>query len=73
MDSVFIGMHLGKESNGFIAGRGTYNPWSDQETDKLRKNIINIFKSIDFKVEITTNFAEVEFLGVYLPTVQKTR
>ena len=29
---------------------------------KIRKKIINIFKSIDFKVEITTNLMKVNFL-----------
>ena len=29
---------------------------------KIRKNIINIFKSIDFKIEITTNLTKVNFL-----------
>ena len=30
----------------------------------IQKNIISIFKSIDFKIEITTNLTEVDFLDV---------
>ena len=35
-----------------------------QQTQKIRKQIISIFKSIDFKVEITTNLTEFNFLDV---------
>ena len=35
-----------------------------QQTDKQRKNIIKIFKSIGFKIEIITNLTEVNFLDV---------
>ena len=38
-----------------------------QETDKIQKEIISVFKSIDLEIEITTNLTEVNFL-----TVQKT-
>ena len=37
---------------------------NNQQTQKIRKQIISIFKSIDFKVEITTNLTEFNFLGV---------
>ena len=37
---------------------------NNQETGKIRKKIVSIFKSIDFKIEVTTNLAEVNFLGV---------
>ena len=48
-----------------------------QQTDRIRKKNIRIFKSIDFKIEITTNLTEVDFLDITfnlecLPTVQKT-
>ena len=32
--------------------------------NKIRKNFVSIFKSTDFKVEITTNLGEVNFLVV---------
>ena len=32
--------------------------------NKIRKNFVSIFKSSDFKVEITTNLGEVNFLVV---------
>ena len=35
-----------------------------QEIDRVREKIISIFKNIDFKIKIVTNFAEVDFLGV---------
>ena len=35
-----------------------------QQTDRIRKKIISIFKNIDFKIEIVTNLTEVDFLDV---------
>ena len=35
-----------------------------QQTDRMRKKIISIFKTIDFKIEIVTNLTEVDFLDV---------
>ena len=35
-----------------------------QQTDKIRKKIISIFKNINFKIEIVTNLTEVDFLDV---------
>ena len=35
-----------------------------QEIDRVREKIISIFKNIDFKIKIVTNFTEVDFLGV---------
>ena len=35
-----------------------------QQTDKIRKKIISILKSINFKIEIVTNLTEVDFLDV---------
>ena len=35
-----------------------------QQTDKIGKKIISIFKNIDFKIEIVTNLIEVDFLDV---------
>ena len=37
---------------------------NNQQTNKIRKQIISIFKSIDFKIEITTNVTEVNFFEV---------
>ena len=37
---------------------------SNQQTDKIRKKIISIFKSIDFKIEITANLTEVDFFDL---------
>ena len=37
---------------------------NSQQTDKICKKIISIFKSIDFKIEISTNLTEVNFLDV---------
>ena len=34
---------------------------NSQQTDKIRKNIMSIFKSIDFKIEITTNLTKLIF------------
>ena len=35
-----------------------------KETDKVRKNIIRVFKDIGFSLEIGTNLKEVDFLDV---------
>ena len=37
-----------------------------QGTDKVRKNIIRVFKDIGFSLEIETNLKEVDFLEVSL-------
>ena len=37
---------------------------NSQQADKIRKKIISILKSIEFKIEITTNFMEADFLDV---------
>ena len=37
-----------------------------QETDKVKKNIIRVFKDIDFSLEIETNLKDVDFLDVSL-------
>ena len=46
--------------DGFIILRNT----KSHQTDKIQKKIISIFKSIDFKIEVTTNLTEVDFLDV---------
>ena len=37
-----------------------------QQTDRLRKNIVQVFKNFGFKIEIQTNLIEVDFLDVIL-------
>ena len=37
-----------------------------QQTDKVRKNIIGVFKDIGFSLEIETNLKEVDFLDISL-------
>ena len=54
--------------NGLIILRNS----NSQQTDKIRKKIISIFKSIDFKIEITTNLTEVDFLDVTFNLVRNT-
>ena len=46
--------------DGLIILRNTNN----QQTDKILKKIISIFRTIDFKIEITTNLTEVDFFDV---------
>ena len=38
--------------------------FNGQETDKVRKNIIGVFRDIGFSLEIETNLKEVDFLDV---------
>ena len=37
---------------------------NNQQTEKIRKKVKSIFKSIDFKIETTTNLTEVSSLDV---------
>ena len=46
--------------DGIIILRNT----NSQQTDKIGKKILSIFKSIDFKIEITINLRKVDFLEV---------
>ena len=43
-----------------------------QETDRVRKKIISIFKNVDFKIEIVTSLTEVDFLAVTFNLENKT-
>ena len=45
---------------------------NNQQMDKIRKNIISIFKSVDFKIEITINLMEVNFSDVTFNLEQNT-
>ena len=47
-------------------GLALFRNLKGQETDKVRKNIIRVFKDISFSVEIETNLKEVHFLDVSL-------
>ena len=48
------------QDDGIIILRNT----NSQQTDKIGKKILSIFKSIDFKIEITINLRKVDFLEV---------
>ena len=37
---------------------------NNQQTDKMLKKIISIFRTTDFEIEITTNLTEVDFFDV---------
>ena len=43
-----------------------------QQTHKILKKIISIFESINFKIEITANLTEVNFLDVTFNLERKT-
>ena len=45
---------------------------NNQQIDKIRKNIISIFESVDFKIEITINLMEVNFFDVTFNLEQNT-
>ena len=45
---------------------------NNQKTDKIRRKIITVFTSIDFRIEITTNLMEVNFLDVTFNLEQNT-
>ena len=43
-----------------------------QETDKLRKSVIQVFKNFGFKIEFKTNLSEVSFLDVSFSLIKGT-
>ena len=57
---------LSKDNTGLYRDNGLFilRKINKQQTDKIRKKIINIFKNIDFKIEIVTNLVEVDFLDI---------
>ena len=57
---------LSKDNMGLYRGDGLFilREINKQQTDKIRKEIISIFKNINFKIEIVTNLTEVDFLDV---------
>ena len=54
LEKALMGLY---QNEGLTILRNT----NSQLTDKIRKKIISIFKSIDFKIEITANLTEVDF------------
>ena len=57
---------LSKDNMGLYRDDGLFilRKINKQQTDRVRKKIISIFKNIDFKIEIVTNLTEVDFLDV---------
>ena len=57
---------LSKDNMGLYRDDGLFilRKINKQQTDRVRKKIISIFKNIDFKIEIVTNLTEIEFLDV---------
>ena len=43
-----------------------------QETDKLRKRVIQVFKNFGFKIEFKTNLSKVSFLDVSFSLIKGT-
>lgn len=73
---------LGKSQVGLYRDDGlvVVRNLNGQQTDRIRKKIINIFKEIGFDIEIETNLKEVDFLditfnlasGIYRPYKKQT-
>ena len=38
--------------------------FNEQQTDKIRKNIVKVFKTIQFEIEIQSNLHEVNFFDI---------
>ena len=57
---------VSKDNMGLYRDDGLFilHKINKQQTDRVRKKIISIFKNIDFKIEIVTNLTEVDFLDV---------
>ena len=57
---------LSKDNMGLYRDNGLFilRKINKQQTDKIRKKIISIFKNINFKIETVTNLTEVDFLDV---------
>ena len=55
---------LSKDNMGLYRDDGLFilRKRNRQQTDRIRKKIINIFKNIDFKIEIVTNLTEGLFI-----------
>ena len=57
---------LSKDNMGLYRDDGLFilRKINKQQTDKIQKKIISIFKNINFKIEVVTNLIEVDFLDV---------
>ena len=57
---------LSKDKSGLYGVNGLFilRKINKQQTDRVQKKIISIFKNINFKIEIVTNEREVDFLDV---------
>ena len=65
IQSLLINILL-KDNMGLYRDDGLFilRKINKQQTDRVRKKIINIFKNLDFKIETVTNLTEVDFLDV---------
>ena len=54
--------------DGLVLLRNT----SKQKTDRIQKDIIEIFKNAGFKIEVKTNFHIVDFLDVTFNLLDET-
>ena len=59
---------LSKDNMGLYRDDGLFilRKINKQQTDRVRKKIISVFKNIDFRIEIVTNLTEVDFLDITL-------
>ena len=57
---------LSKNNTGLYRDDGLFilRKINKQQTDRMRKKIISIFKNIYFQIEIVTNLTEVDFPNV---------
>ena len=65
IQSLFTNI-LSKDNVGLYRDNGLFilRKIKKQQTDRIRKKTISIFKNIDFKIEIVSNLTEVDFLDV---------
>ena len=63
-----LAQEIQKEDLGLYRDDGLFilSNHNGQQTDRKRKNIINIFKELGFKIEIQTKLKEVNFLDITL-------
>ena len=68
-----LGQRIDKKDTGLYRDDGLIilRNCDGQTTDRIRKDIIRIFKQIGFKIEIKTNLKEVDFLDVTLTFEKK--
>ena len=56
----------------FIDGLIVVESLNGQQTDRLRKNIAQVFTNFGFKIEIKTNLIEAHFLDVTFSLITET-